>query len=256
MAVGSQPRNSACAAGLIYINIDDISNPYSTGCAGQDGYVHDAQCIVYRGPDEKYNGRDICYGYNEDTLTIYDVTDKEGVDASSIISRTTYQGASYTHQGWVTDPEWQAYAIMNDELDEQERRGPGADGYPVTFIWDLRSLEAPKISGHYKHKVRSIDHNLYVHNGLATLSNYGAGVSVLDVSGIPQDPTGGNVEEIGWFDIHPEDDNLTGGGAVEFTGTWGHYAFPSGYIFVNTIERGGFVVKLSTFARQGKGKYR
>jgi hypothetical protein len=29
--------------------------------------------IVYRGPDKKYFGRDICYGYNEDTLTIYDV---------------------------------------------------------------------------------------------------------------------------------------------------------------------------------------
>lgn len=134
MAVGSQPRNSACAAGLIYINIDDISKPYSTGCAPQDGYVHDAQCIVYRGPDEKYNGRDICYGYNEDTLTIYDVTDKDGPNASSIISRTTYEGASYTHQGWVTDPEWQEYAIMNDELDEEEGNGPAADGFPVTFI--------------------------------------------------------------------------------------------------------------------------
>lgn len=134
MAVGSQPRNSACRAGLIYINIDDISKPYSTGCAPQDGYVHDAQCIVYRGPDEKYNGRDICYGYNEDTLTIYDVTDKEGPNASSIISRTTYEGASYTHQGWVTDPEWQEYAIMNDELDEEEGNGPAADGFPVTFI--------------------------------------------------------------------------------------------------------------------------
>ena len=27
-------------------------------------YVHDAQCIVYRGPDKKYYGRDLCYGYN------------------------------------------------------------------------------------------------------------------------------------------------------------------------------------------------
>jgi hypothetical protein len=36
-----------------------------------------------------------------------------------------------------------------------------------------------------------------------------------------------------------------GGGRVEFVGTWGHFAFPSGYIFVNSIERGGFVVKLN-----------
>lgn len=47
-----------------------------------------------------------------------------------------------------------------------------------------------------------------------------------------------------------------GGGRVEFVGTWGHYAFPSGYIFVNTIERGGFVVKLNQFSKRGVGKYR
>jgi hypothetical protein len=48
--------------------MDDPSKPYTTGCSPQDGYVHDAQCIVYRGPDKKYNGRDICYGYNEVSL--------------------------------------------------------------------------------------------------------------------------------------------------------------------------------------------
>jgi hypothetical protein len=96
----------------------------------------DAQCIKYRGPDAKYNGRDICYGYNEDTLTIYDATNKVGKTgkASSIISRTTYTGASYTHQGWTIDPLWQEYLLMNDEYDEEEARGPAADGYPVTFI--------------------------------------------------------------------------------------------------------------------------
>lgn len=114
VAVGSAPRDSACAAGLIFINMDDPSAPFSPGCAPQDGYVHDAQCksphslgllqealincagIVYRGPDKKYNGRDICYGYNEDTLTIYDVTNKTGPQAASIISRTPYVGASCT----------------------------------------------------------------------------------------------------------------------------------------------------------------
>lgn len=44
VAVGSAPRNSSCAAGLIFINMDDPSKPYSPGCAPQDGYVHDAQC--------------------------------------------------------------------------------------------------------------------------------------------------------------------------------------------------------------------
>lgn len=70
VAVGSQPRNASCASGLIFIDLTNITNPVSPGCANGDGYVHDAQCLVYRGPDTKYNGRDICYGYNEDTLTM------------------------------------------------------------------------------------------------------------------------------------------------------------------------------------------
>ena len=70
VAVGAVPRGTGCSSGLIFIDLADPANPGTPGCAGGDGYVHDAQCIVYRGPDERYDGRDICYGYNEDTLTM------------------------------------------------------------------------------------------------------------------------------------------------------------------------------------------
>lgn len=70
VAVGAQPRTDACKSGLIFVDLTDITKPTSLGCASGDGYVHDAQCLVYRGPDTKYNGKDICYGYNEDTLTM------------------------------------------------------------------------------------------------------------------------------------------------------------------------------------------
>ena len=70
VAVGARPRNSTCAAGLIFIDLKDPSKPTSPGCNAADGYVHDAQCLPYRGPDSRYQGRDICYGYNEDTLTM------------------------------------------------------------------------------------------------------------------------------------------------------------------------------------------
>ncbi|PGH00197.1 hypothetical protein AJ80_09205 [Polytolypa hystricis UAMH7299] len=252
VAVGAQPRDSECLAGLIFIDLKDPSNPTSPGCNGSDGYVHDAQCIIYHGPDERYEGRDICYGYNEDTLTIYDVTNKT---ASSIISRTSYVGASYTHQGWVLDPEWQQYLLLDDELDEDEAAGPAKDGFPVTYIFDITDLENPKQSGFYKSKSYSIDHNQYIYDGLSYQSNYGAGIRVLDVSSIPDDPTGGGIEEIAYFDIYPEDDHLPNGGIIDFVGTWSHYAnYPSGNILVNTIERGAFVVKLSQFDGRGRGK--
>jgi choice-of-anchor B domain-containing protein len=197
---------------------------------------------VYHGPDKKYEGRDICYGYNEDTLTIYDVTDKA---ATTIISKTSYEGASYTHQGWVLDVNNQEFLVLDDELDEQEGAGPGGDGFPVTFIWDIRSLEKPLQTGIYKSSTKAIDHNQYVIDGLNYQSHYGAGLRVLDVSSIPRNPTGSDVCEAAFFDIYPEDDAV--GGIVEFVGTWSSYAyFKSGYIFVNTIERGAFVLRMTS----------
>ncbi|EEY23125.1 conserved hypothetical protein [Verticillium alfalfae VaMs.102] len=243
VAVGAAPRNGTCKAGLIFFDLTDPSKPTRLGCNGEDGYVHDAHCLIYRGPHKKYEGRDICYGYNEDTLTIYDVTDKAN---SKIISITSYEGATYTHQGWVLDVNNQEYLFLDDEIDEEESAGPAADGYPVTYIFDIRDLEHPKQTGLYKAAVRGIDHNQYIRDGLNFQSNYGAGVRVYDVSSVPEDPTGDSVCEVAFLDIYPEDDNEPGGGIVQYSGTWASYAqFDSGYIFINTIERGAFLAKLT-----------
>lgn len=241
-SVGAQPRSDACKSGIIFIDISDPSKPTNAGCASADGYVHDAQCVLYKGPDAQYEGREICYGYNEDTLTIYDVTDKK---SPQIISITSYEGASYTHQGALLDVENQHYLLLDDEYDEYDKVGPGVPGNPITYIWDISSLKNPKQTGLYKSGAKGIDHNQYVANGFAYQSNYGTGFRVLDVRSIPQDPTGAGVKEVGFFDIYPEDDNQPGGGIVDFVGTWSSYAlFKSGYIFVNTMERGGFVLKM------------
>lgn len=242
-SVGAAPRTSTCKAGLIFIDMSDPTNPTSPGCDPNDGYVHDVQCVVYRGPDTQYVGREICYGYNEDTLTIYDVTNKPN---STIISRTSYVGHSYTHQGWLLDLQWQQYLVMDDEYDEYDKVEPAADGHPVTYIWDISSLAAPKQTGYFKNtRAYSVDHNQYIINGFSYQSNYGSGLAVVDFRSIPQDPTGAGVKEVAYFDIYPEDDSLPNGGSIDFVGTWSSYAyFKSGYVFVNTIERGGFVVKV------------
>ncbi|KAH7634660.1 hypothetical protein B0T09DRAFT_378529 [Sordaria sp. MPI-SDFR-AT-0083] len=243
VSVGARPRNDSCGAGLIFIDLKDPSKPTRLGCNAQDGYVHDAQCLKYRGPDKRYLGHDICYGYNEDSLTIYDVTNKAN---SSIISRTSYDGAAYTHQGWVLDRYNQEYLLLDDELDEGNAAGPAAPGYPITYIWDIRNLQNPKNTGHYKATNRGIDHNQYVIDGLSYQSSYGAGVRVYDVSSIPQDPTGAGVCEVAYFDIYPEDDKVEGGGEVGFAGSWASYGyFKSGFVAVNTMERGVYLVKVT-----------
>jgi choice-of-anchor B domain-containing protein len=241
VATGFNPRNGTLRAGLVFFDLSDPSNPTTLGGTGADGYVHDAQCIVYRGPDTKYANRDICYGYDEDALTIFDVTDKKNV---TIISTTSYNGVSYTHQGWVLDPNWQQFLIVDDEYDEVRGTGLGSEGFPISYIWDISSLEAPKQTGHYKGLRKGIDHNQYIKDLHSYQSNYGLGLNILDLRSVATDPTGAGIREVGYFDTYPEDDHLPGGGNVTFTGTWSNYPFfKSGFILINTMDRGAFVVK-------------
>lgn len=182
----------------------------------------------------------------EDTITIFDVTgDKKIGNQTTIISRVSYEGAEYIHQGVVLDLQNQEYLILDDEYDEFEGVvGPATNKLPTTHIFDIRDLKNPKYTGYYQGKRRTIDHNQYVYDGFSYQSNYGAGFHIYDVSSIPTDPTGKSVYEAAFFDIHPEDDEALGGGNVVFAGTWSSYSkFKSGFIYVNTIERGSFILK-------------
>ena len=43
---------------MIY-DVSDPVNPVYVACNGDDGYVHDAQCVIYTGPDADYNGNEV-----------------------------------------------------------------------------------------------------------------------------------------------------------------------------------------------------
>ena len=256
---GANGRETPCAGGLFAVDVSDPENPFSPTCIGIDGYVHDAQCVIYDGPSTQYNGKNICFGFNEDSLTIYDVTD---LMAPQIISKTNYTGSAYSHQGWLTSEKDMRWLLLDDELDEIEQVGPPAvNNRTTTYLFNIENLEKPVNTGTYQYVVtppsqcktcpltlktrspdKSIDHNQYVVEGLSYQANYGSGLRVVDVSGLSEDPSGGNLEETAFFDCHPEDDNV--GGVIEFLGTWSVYPyFPSGYILLNSIERGIFSLK-------------
>ncbi|EEQ85474.1 uncharacterized protein BDCG_08743 [Blastomyces dermatitidis ER-3] len=236
-AVGTG-RTTPCRGGLYMVDVSNPARPTSPGCASQDGYVHDAQCVIYDGPDERYTDRQICFNYNEDTLTIVDVTDKSNPVQ---ISSTPYEGASYTHQGWIADEDME-YLLLDDELDESDGTNPGKSGHTTTYIVNISNLAKPRFTGFYQSPVKSIDHNQYVIDGLAYQSNYGSGLRIVDVSSVTQDATGKGFKEVGFFDCHPEDDSV--GGKVEFVGSWSVYPyFKSGTIVLNSIERGLFALK-------------
>lgn len=102
-SVGTQ----TCNGGLHIVNLN--GNPLAptfSACGESDGYTHDVQCVLYDGPDMKYQGSEICFGFNEDSLTIYDVSNKANI---TIISKTCYPGMSYTHQGEARDDNCKSY---------------------------------------------------------------------------------------------------------------------------------------------------
>ncbi|MEM6783862.1 MAG: choice-of-anchor B family protein [Bacteroidota bacterium] len=231
--VGARSGGETCGGGLHMVNIQDPQNPTFAGCFADTstgrrgtGYSHDAQCVVYNGPDEDYTGREICLGSNETALSIADVTDKENPKA---IAAPSYPNVAYAHQGWLTEDH--RYFYLNDELDEL---GGGLEG-TRTLIWDLTDLDDPQLMREFIHAVPASDHNLYVRGTTMYQSNYAAGLRVFDVS----DPV--NPVEVGYFDTNPFGTNGAG-----FSGTWSNFPyFPSGTIVVSSIGEGLFVLKES-----------
>ncbi|KAF1946348.1 hypothetical protein EJ02DRAFT_500168 [Clathrospora elynae] len=83
---------------------------------------------------------------------------KDGNPASEVLSRLSYPGATYCHQGWWTERNWHQYVHLTD------LRNPKATG---TF---------------YATDSKEIDHNLYILDGLAYQSYYGAGIWFHDLA--------------------------------------------------------------------------
>ncbi|MCH9692613.1 MAG: choice-of-anchor B family protein [Gammaproteobacteria bacterium] len=217
--------SNQCSGGLYTVDISNPNNPQYAGCFSSDGYTHDAQCVIYNGPDGRYRGREICVGYNEDTITMVDMTNKFNPVQ---ISRTFYQGARYTHQGWFVNDN-HSTLIMNDELDESY------NGHNTTsYIYDVRDLQNPLEIGRYVGPTAAIDHNLYVKNGYAYESNYRAGLRLLDAANIAR----GQLREVAYFDTIP------GSNSPQFSGTWSSYIyFASGNIITSDIGNGLFILR-------------
>ena len=230
-----------CRSGLHMVDISTPTLPVFAGChalnegpgtaGGVAGgvplaaYIHDTQCVIYRGPDTDYTGKEICMNSSEIHLSVVDVTDKL---APTQVSKLDYPKVGYTHQGWFTED--YKYFLLGDEGDET-----GSKTNTRTMIFDVSDLDAPKLLGAHEATTKSIDHNLYVKNGLVYQSNYTAGLRVTDTDRLAE----GVLEERAYFDTFPRDDNAT------FNGTWSNYPyFKSGTIAVTGIDEGLFLLKV------------
>ena len=230
-AVGASGGGETCGGGLHMIDLAEPKQPVFAGCFADvttgrrnTGYSHDAQCVIYHGPDAEYQGREICIGANETAISISDVTDKANPVA---VGTGTYPDAAYVHQGWLSDDHGWYY--QNDELDELVGRAERTR----TLVWDVRDLADPQMVREFFGPTSATDHNLYVHGDLMYQTNNASGLRVIDIS-TPDTPV-----EVGFFDTTPYGTDESG-----FNGTWSSYPyFKSGIIVVTSRREGLFILR-------------
>ncbi|HET8649488.1 MAG TPA: choice-of-anchor B family protein [Gemmatimonadales bacterium] len=229
--VGNSSGGETCGGGLHMIDIREPLHPKFAGCFADPstgragtGYIHDAQCVMYHGPDKRYDGHEICFNAAETALSIADVTDKSNPVA---LAHSAYPNVGYAHQGWLTGD--QKYFYMDDELDELEGKTDGTR----TLIWDVSDLTDPVLAGAYVSKDKSSDHNLYIKGDLMFQSNYLSGLRVVDISDRL------HPKQVGYFDTVPVGEDVPG-----FGGSWSNYPFfKSGTIIVTSGDEGLFMVQ-------------
>ncbi|MDE2827120.1 MAG: choice-of-anchor B family protein [Bacteroidota bacterium] len=241
---GSGGGRGRCGVGLHIVDVRDPLNPTFAGCHHEPqvgrsfspGYTHDVQCVIYRGPDATYHGREICVAPSETAINIVDVTDKSNTVSVAVM---TYPLVAYSHQGWFTDDH--RYFIANDELDEANFRDNFTFRGTRTLFWDLEDLDDPVLLTEYFSPEKTIDHNLYVRENYAYLSNYESGLRILDIEDVS------NPVEVAYFDTDPASNRVS----FEY-GAWSSYPyFKSGIVVVSSMEQGLFVLQPTTLSITG-----
>ncbi|MCB0456116.1 MAG: choice-of-anchor B family protein [Flavobacteriaceae bacterium] len=198
------------SGGLVIFNLNiDPENPSIVATYSTGGYCHDAQVVIYDGPDPDYQGREILIGSfsGSDFLRILDVTNKTSI---SQISSIDYSNKYYTHQGWFTEDK--RFFIVGDEVDEENV------GFNTrTLVFDLQDLDNPVLHYTYFGPTSAIDHNGYVRGNRFYLANYAAGMRILKIDGLYDAIP--SMTEVNFFDTYPASNSAS------FNATWNVYPF-------------------------------
>jgi choice-of-anchor B domain-containing protein len=215
---------NTCGEGLHIVDISVPNNPLFAGCHAS-AETHDAQCVIYQGPDVDHLNQEICFTSNEDHVSIVDVTVKS---APATISSFIYLELGFVHQGWLTDDH--RFFLVGDELDETNF------GVSTrTHVFDVSDLDSPGYVFAYEASTDATDHNLYVSGNRLFEANYSSGLRVLEFG----DLVNRELTEIAFFDTFPFSDG------ANFLGAWSVYPyFPSGTLIVNDRSFGLFILSL------------
>ena len=238
-AVGTRDTTTDPTCGNGGPHMVDIRAPLApvfAGCITTDGYTHEAQVLVYDGPDATYRGRELLVMYQGQGSTtvggqvsFFDVTNKS---APVRISTAFYPNPGYSHQGWFTPDRRQI--LINDEFDTDAR---GAR----TVVLNVADLDAPEFAFNYFAPVATYAHNLYVIGRYAYTSNYTSGLRIVDTQ------TPGAFREVASFDTYSQNDGRA------YNGQWMNYPyFASGNIVATDIQNGFFVLRPTGLTTAGE----
>ena len=224
--------------------------------------THDTQVVTYSGPDAEHAGKEIAFVFNGVDLTvgIYDVSVKQVInvstDGSITISETDYPGASFVHQGWVTED--LHFLITGDEEDElfglQDPRDVNLPDTARTYVWNIQDLDNPVMVSFFDSPAASIDHNLFAlldadsGREFVYQANYTAGIRVTELirEGAPGPGQTAYLDEVAHMDTEPRlpNNNLNFNWNI-FEGPWGVYPFlESGTIMASDGLNGLVLMRL------------
>mmetsp|Transcript_18960 Transcript_18960/g.27259 ORF Transcript_18960/g.27259 Transcript_18960/m.27259 type:complete len:651 (+) Transcript_18960:43-1995(+) len=240
-----------CPIGMTIFNPRTGLQP---GCFGDFGYVHDADCVVYRGPDTRFQRQEICVIFTP--MPIFQqngtLTQIDGVQIISVvlapnsssdvsfqkISGFRYPHQHYPHQGWFSEDH--RYLIFSDELDEIEEQIN-----TTTYIYDLMNLSVPVPMPSHVANFNSVDHNLYFFQGRLYQSDYTRGLRVFnfDPSLISTNTDSSPLIEVAYLETAT---NSTAGRVLN-RGAWSSYQFEptnggTTKVVISTVELGVFIV--------------
>jgi choice-of-anchor B domain-containing protein len=260
---------------LIYDLNASPTDPSVAACLPNVG-EHDFYPVVYEGPDEDYQGREILFvfdGRDRDLpvgekiggfTEIWDVTDKSNIE---VLASFRVPELVFSHNGWTTEE--QDFLFIGDEIDELVKAGWAFTEFfaqPVdeptnkpptgTYIVDIRDLDDPIVVERFEHGTVGLDHNFIVKDDKLYVASYTSGTRVFQID---RDAEGVvTLSPFAHMDTEPRLPNNVLNIKQEetfsssFLGQWGIYPlFDSDTIIANDINNGLIVMRLSDAPCEG-----
>ena len=216
------------------IDIREPKNPKFVGCfadtepgAPGTGYSHDAQCVIYKGPDKRYKGREICIGSNETAISL---------------AGRHRQGEPEGHLArGVSERRLHAPGLVRPRTSKLLLRGRRAGREPAASS-RRRARSSGIFIGPREPEARQGTHGRSKPRPITTCTSRATCCirrTTAPACACSASRTRVNPKEIAYFDTAPFHPNTAG-----FNGAWSVYPFfKSGTIIVSSIEQGLFIVK-------------